>query len=549
LRIVVFTANPRFEHTPWWDLLLRTSGTSSVLLCRQLTSRRLRDVWRRQRRNVAKHGLIWIPYRAGALLLAMAGRLIPRRAAVAARRVITPPVPCEVVETLDIHSPETLAQVRDWRPDLGVSIGAPILRPPLFQIPAWGTINLHLGKLPEFRGAPPGFWELYTDAREIGATVHWIDAGLDTGPIIARASAPICGGETLACVEARAAELGRWVLGDALRRLARGERPEAPQPAAGQTYRQPTLRQRARLALRLSARRWRRRAARPGSFVKQVGILVFLTVARPVRDFVRRVRGRHPVRVYTFHRVSDLSSDGMTVSPDVFGEQLAYIRKYHDVVDLDRALALVQRAQPLRRPVAVITFDDGYRSVFEHARPIMARLGVPGTCFVSSDLVGTARRFAHDADSPTRDQCDVMGWEELAALRRAGWCIGGHTATHPRLARCDSTQLDHELGSPRDMLRARLGLTAVAMAYPFGGQDDITAEVRALVQRAGYTACFSNFGGENFVPADCFTLRRIDLDGDHPAPVWKALVHGVDLYRWRERWHRIRLRRSPPHAP
>src|SRR5260370_16437848 len=41
LRIVVFTANPRFEHTPWWELLLRTSGTSSVLLCRQLPSPRL----------------------------------------------------------------------------------------------------------------------------------------------------------------------------------------------------------------------------------------------------------------------------------------------------------------------------------------------------------------------------------------------------------------------------------------------------------------------------------------------------------------------------
>src|SRR5260370_16960115 len=77
LRIVVFTANPRFEHTPWWELLLRTSGTSSVLLCRQLTSRRLRDVWRRQRRNVAKHGLICIPYRALPLLPAIPGNPLP----------------------------------------------------------------------------------------------------------------------------------------------------------------------------------------------------------------------------------------------------------------------------------------------------------------------------------------------------------------------------------------------------------------------------------------------------------------------------------------
>ena len=54
--------------------------------------------------------------------------------------------------------------------------------------------------------------------------------------------------------------------------------------------------------------------------------------------------------------------------------------------------------------------------------------------------------------------------------------------------------------------------------------------------------------GENFCPADRFELQRIDLGGDHNTLGWKARVHGFDLRRWRERWHWVLRRRSPPDA-
>jgi len=537
VRIVVFTGNPLLERSPWWPILLGTPGVEDVLVCRQVWSRGPRDVLRRLRRNVAKHGLIFVPYRLAVLAWALLRRLF------ASRDAASIPAPqgnarCEVLKAVDIHAPEVVARIREWRADVGLSVGAPILRSCLFRLPTAGTANLHLGQLPEFRGAPPGFWELYTGARAIGATVHWIDEGLDTGPVITHAEAPIYDTDTLGRVEARATELGVRVLAAALNRLAAGTASGTPQRSRGRTFRFPTLTQRARLASRLALRRLGRRIRSPRLVAKGVAELAALAVVRPMRDLVRTLTATHPVRVFTFHRISDVCRDGMTVPPDVFRRQVEYVKRYHEVVPLDRALELLRSGARLRRPLAVLTFDDGYRSVFERAWPILADVGVVGCCFVCSDFVGTDRRFAHDAESPVRDHFSLMGWEELQALHQAGWTIGGHTATHARLSLCGEAALRDELTRPLAALRDRLGLTAVGMAFPFGRRGDVPAGFADMVRRLGYTACFSDYGGENSPPMDSCDLRRIELGGDHESLAWRASVHGIDLGRWRVWWDR-----------
>jgi len=273
--------------------------------------------------------------------------------------------------------------------------------------------------------------------------------------------------------------------------------------------------------------------------VKGVAAVAALVLVRPLRDLFRTLRATHPVRVFTFHRISDLCRDGMTVAPVVFQRQIEYVKRYHDVMPLGRALELLRAGARLRRPVAVLTFDDGYRSVFERAWPAMTAAGVVGCCFVCTDFVGTDRRFPHDAGNAARDQLGLMGWEELQTLRAAGWTLGGHTATHPRLSLCTEDALRDELTRPLVALRERLGMTAVAMAYPFGGADDVPPGFSDVVRSVGYAACFSNHGGENFWPADCLDLRRIELGGDFASLAWKAHAHGFDLARWRAWWDRI----------
>jgi folate-dependent phosphoribosylglycinamide formyltransferase PurN len=91
----------------------------------------------------------------------------------------------------DFHSPECLKLISQIKPDLGVVAGAYILKPSLFEIPRLGSINLHSGRVPEYRGSAPGFWELYNGESEVGITIHKVVKRLDAGPILLQELFPL----------------------------------------------------------------------------------------------------------------------------------------------------------------------------------------------------------------------------------------------------------------------------------------------------------------------------------------------------------------------
>ena len=532
MRVVVFSADPGLESTPWWNALVTTPGISAILLCSKERTTNAGTVLRGLQRNIRKHGLVWVPYRAGVLALAVLRRAWPRRV-LSARSGVDAPI--ERVRATNLHAPDVIARVTAFRADLGVSLGAPVLKRSLFALPRLGTINMHLGKVPEFRGAPVGFWELDAGVPSVGATIHWIDEGLDTGPIIAGGEATIYARDRLDDVQRRAGELGSELLATTLTRIISGTHTARPQAGAvGPANTFPTLRQRAALGWR-SLRR--RSANQPLSRRVAKGALVALALYgfRPLRDLLRTLCRAHPVHVFTFHRVTELCRDGMTVSPPVFAEQIRYIARHHDLVSLDQALTMLRDGARLARPAAVITFDDGYHSVFTAARPVLAQYGAPGVCFITTDLVGTTGAFPHDADSPVREHLRVMSWADLRQLHRDGWAIESHTATHPRVSAIHGSDLRHELEEPRHALRRELDVPADVLAYPFGAASDFSDEALLAAKELGYRAIFANHKGENHPAAPAEILARIDLGGDHGSLAWKMLSHGIDLGQLRPR--------------
>lgn len=84
----------------------------------------------------------------------------------------------------DIHSRDVLDQVSSLKPDLGLIYGSPILRPELFEIPRLGTLGIHHGKVPKYRGNKTTFWAMYNGEPSAGVTIQKVNAGLDTGSIV-----------------------------------------------------------------------------------------------------------------------------------------------------------------------------------------------------------------------------------------------------------------------------------------------------------------------------------------------------------------------------
>jgi hypothetical protein len=140
----------------------------------------------------------------------------------------------------DLHDPECLAHLRSLAPDLGIVFACYRLRRSLFSIPRLGTLNLHLGKAPQFRGSSPGFYELLAGVPEVGVTVHRVDDGLDSGPVLLQRTFPLDPappGDPVRYLGALQREIlvpgGAALMAEAVRLEARGEAVERPQVGDG----------------------------------------------------------------------------------------------------------------------------------------------------------------------------------------------------------------------------------------------------------------------------------------------------------------------------
>ena len=117
----------------------------------------------------------------------------------------------------------TVGLVAATRPDVIAVAGFHWLLPPaVFQLPALGAINLHPSLLPRHRGPWPLFWIYHSDDHETGVTVHRIDAGMDTGPIVLQERFTLPRGYDVTMLNRRNAERGGELLAAALDSMAAG---------------------------------------------------------------------------------------------------------------------------------------------------------------------------------------------------------------------------------------------------------------------------------------------------------------------------------------
>ncbi len=147
----------------------------------------------------------------------------------------------------DFDAPEAIAQIRSLGADLGVVAGTYILRESVFALPRLGSINLHSGKAPEYRGAAPGFWELYNGEPEVGITIHRVTTRLDAGHILRQETFPLDpapAGDPTAYLERYRREIlrpqGVRLMAEAVASLVHGTVVERPQdPSKARMYRTP----------------------------------------------------------------------------------------------------------------------------------------------------------------------------------------------------------------------------------------------------------------------------------------------------------------------
>lgn len=173
----------------------------------------------------------------------------------------------------------------------------------------------------------------------------------------------------------------------------------------------------------------------------------------------------------------------------------------------------------------VLTFDDGFRDVREHAHPLLERLGWPYTVFLVSGLIGGEDVWTRNAN-PEGSSYPLLNVEEILEMQRAGVSFQSHTCSHASLPMLDEKRLAAELADSRCTLETLLGRPVDLLAYPFGHVDERVVEA---AKRAGYRAAFSTQPGFNRRDVERYRIRRIDIYGtDTPAMLLRKMRFGTN---------------------
>jgi len=228
------------------------------------------------------------------------------------------------------------------------------------------------------------------------------------------------------------------------------------------------------------------------------------------------------VLVLCYHAVSERWPASLSVTPEALRRQLtALVDAGWQGTRFTRALT----EAPARRAL-VVTFDDAFVSVGALAAPVLAELGLPGTLFVPTDWPG--RRMVWPGidgwvGTEHEPELQAMGWDAIGELADAGWEVGAHTCSHPRLTQvADDDVLRHELVDGRAAVERELARPCRSIAYPFGDVDD---RVRSAAAAAGYEAG-AGLGAQAFVRASRLEWPRVGVYHEDGALRFRLKVAG-----------------------
>lgn len=209
---------------------------------------------------------------------------------------------------------------------------------------------------------------------------------------------------------------------------------------------------------------------------------------------------KYTVPILVYHSVNYAEeTTGITVDPDRFERQMAYLKDHHHrVISLDELVGMIREKKDFPPKSVVITFDDGYVDNYVYAFPILKKYGFSATIFVITDLV---------------DKKGYITWDQLKEMEKSGITVGSHTLDHTYLPGVSEDWQRRQIFDSKKIIEQKLGHPIDYMAYPNGG---FSKKIKKMVQEAGYKgACTTNRG---LIPLnkDIYELKRIRFKNKDP---------------------------------
>ncbi len=249
----------------------------------------------------------------------------------------------------------------------------------------------------------------------------------------------------------------------------------------------------------------------------------FPTPAKPLVD------QNAEVVVFGYHRfVNKVRRPDTEITPAAFEAQMKELQdRQISVIGMQDFLAWKRGQKNIPPHSAVITIDDGYKSGYEVAWPILKKYGYPVTMFVYTEGIKPGRFSGGES----------MSWEQLAEMRDAGVDIQAHSVTHQdlrkppydrltkrRLAQSEyEPWLENELAGSKQTIEQKLGVKVNCFAVPYGFYNE---HVKEVAVKAGYEALFTVYGQKLTYGSPLDSLGRYMIEANKPKVFAEAVNFG-----------------------
>ena len=182
--------------------------------------------------------------------------------------------------------------------------------------------------------------------------------------------------------------------------------------------------------------------------------------------------------ILTFHSIDD-SGAIISYPTKQFAELLKKLRKSNiPILSLDEILA-----DPSKQGV-VITFDDGMRSVYKNALPVLKEYGAPAHIFIATAAIESPETLEQ---AITIEDFEMLSWHEIEQLQASGIQIDAHTHRHPDMRTINKEQILEEFHLSHEILASKIGVTPEYFAYPFGYHNQLARDCAADFYKASVT--------------------------------------------------------------
>lgn len=244
--------------------------------------------------------------------------------------------------------------------------------------------------------------------------------------------------------------------------------------------------------------------------------------------------------ILTFHSIDDLQFI-ISFPPKLFAYGMARLHANgYQTLNLLEAVEYVRQGATFPKRTFVLTFDDGFETVYREAFPVLQCYHMSATVSLT---VGGREKPTPNSRPSAVDGRPMLSWGQIQELHRYDIAFGAHTLTHPDLTRLPPYRVAEEVYGSKALIEDMLGSEVACFAYPYGRYDE---HCRSIVQQHFQCACSDKLG-LIMVHSDPYALERVEAYYLRAkqwfdlmrTPYFPWYIRGRNIPR---QWHRAWLR-------